>query len=362
MAGRGTDIVLGGNPTFLTEVEKLEATDEFIKDFKEAILKKQYKLAEEIFLEKEAELGVKVKQELSHIIDRTKIWLSDHEKVKKSGGLHILGSERHEARRIDNQLRGRSGRQGDPGSSRFYLSLEDHLMRIFGGERIKNIMNTLGMEEGQELEAGMVDRAIARAQKRVEGHNFDVRKHLLEYDEVMNKQREFVYTERNRLLENQSVRERLLSWFDEVIEAKILYHCNHIDTSSWDIVSLNEWLKNNLLLEVNFDLKKFERSKNPQLELFQFIQKAAHEHYQKKVDITGEEIFGNVERRIVLNIIDAHWKDHLHQMDQLREGIWASGYAERNPLVEFKIKGFQFFDEMVERVKEEVTNYLFRYK
>ncbi len=360
MAGRGTDIVLGGAPVFIQEIESLEETDKDVKIIKELLLKKQYVQASQEFEARQAGLGTKTKQALKDVLDRSQIWIAEHEKVKSAGGLHILGSERHESRRIDNQLRGRSGRQGDPGSSRFYLSLEDHLMRIFGGERIKNIMNTLGMEEGQELEASMVDRAIARAQKRVESHNFDVRKHLLEYDEVMNKQREFVYNERNRLLANENVRERLLGWIDEVLEEKILIYCEGRDVTNWNFFDLNEWLKNNLLLELEFQIKNLEKDKNPHLYMFHYIQNAAHEFYKNKIVEVGEENFNIIERRIALDVIDARWKEHLHQMDQLREGVWASGYAERNPLVEFKIKGFELFDEMVDAIKEQVTEFLFR--
>ena len=358
MAGRGTDIVLGGTPQYLSSLEQLSDEEELDQDFKKLMLKRQFDQAKE-FLE-QAQASASKKQNLKDIYDRSQIWLSEHKKVKEVGGLHILGTERHEARRIDNQLRGRSGRQGDPGSSRFYLSLEDHLMRIFGGERIKNIMNTLGMQHGQELEASMVDRAIARAQKRVESHNFDIRKHLLEYDEVMNKQREFVYNERNILVENQNVRKRLLSWVDEVIESRILDLCATNDSFHWDIEALGEWLKNVLLLELSIDPKEFRGDKNPQLKLFHLVQSAAHKRYEEKIAQIGEEAFNYVECRIALDVIDARWKEHLHQMDQLREGVWASGYAERNPLVEFKLRGFEFFDKMVETIKEQVCDYLFR--
>ena len=358
MAGRGTDIVLGGTPQYMSDLEELKEEEERSINFKKAMLKKEFEKAKKI-MEESQESAAK-KQSLKDIYDRSQIWLKEHEKIKELGGLHILGTERHEARRIDNQLRGRSGRQGDPGSSRFYLSLEDHLMRIFGGERIKNIMSTLGMQQGQELEATMVDRAIARAQKRVESHNFDIRKHLLEYDEVMNKQREFIYNERNILVENQNVRERLWSWVDEVIENKILIFCETNDSFRWNMEGLTEWLKNLLLLDLKLDPKDFRNDKNPQLKLFHKVQSEARKRYQEKITQIGEEGFNYVERRIALDVIDARWKEHLHQMDQLREGIWASGYAERNPLVEFKLKGFEFFDQMVEAIKEQLCDYLFR--
>ncbi len=360
MAGRGTDIVLGGYPLYLDDLEKLEVegpTDTVVEKFRELMLKKQFDAAANIVDEIP---GTQDKQFCKEIYDRSQIWLESHNKVKAAGGLHILATERHESRRIDNQLRGRAGRQGDPGSSRFYLSLEDHLMRIFGGERIKNLMARLGMEEGQELEAGMVDRAIARAQKRVESHNFDIRKHLLEYDEVMNRQREYVYEERNIVLDNVDLRKHLLTWADEVIEEQILNFCETNDPTRWDLDGLNEWLRLGLTIDVPLDAAEFEGDRNPQLALFNKVRDAAHSAYAQKVEEVGEEPFSYVERRLALDVIDARWKEHLYSMDQLREGVWASAYAERQPLVQFKLDGFRMFDEMVASIKDQVTSNLFR--
>jgi preprotein translocase subunit SecA len=357
MAGRGTDIVLGGYPLYTKDLEKLEGAEGPIGEFRDFMLKKQFDQAAAVI----GRISGQADQQLARDIhERALIWLGEHKKVKELGGLHILGTERHEARRIDNQLRGRSGRQGDPGSSRFYLSLEDHLMRIFGGERIKRIMTWVGMEEGQELEAGMVDRAIARAQKRVEGHNFDIRKHLLEYDEVMNRQREFVYAERNKLLDNDNVRDDLLSWAEEVVEAKIVEFCESNDVQRWEAEGLAEWLRNGLGVEIAIDPEAFAESRNPQLDLFNHIWTEAKRLYLEKVARVGEENFSYVERRIALDVIDARWKEHLYALDHLREGVWASGYAERNPLVEFKLEGFRMFDAMVESIKAQLAEFLFR--
>ncbi len=358
MAGRGTDIVLGGAPHYLPVLEELAEDDKELKSFKEAMLKKDFPAAQSL-LEGLAKEEPKRKR-MQSIYEDAQKWSREHERVKEAGGLHILGSERHESRRIDNQLRGRSGRQGDPGSSRFYLSLEDNLMRIFGGERIKNLMGRIGMQEGQELEASMVDRAIARAQKRVENHNFDIRKHLLEYDEVMNKQREFVYKERSVFLHNEKVRERLMAWVEESIESHILLFCPSKDIGVWDWENLQEYLQRVFMLEAQLKAEDMKFERNPQLKLFENIQKQVLDYYQKeKVDKLGEEALNYVERRIALDVIDARWKEHLHQLDQLREGVWASGYAERNPLVEFKIRGFELFDEMVESIKEQLSEFLF---
>ncbi len=357
MAGRGTDIVLGGSPLYLRDLEELEETEEALGRFKSAMLKKRFDEARGIV----AEIRGSAKEKLAReILDRAEIWLEIHKKVKEAGGLHILGTERHEARRIDNQLRGRSGRQGDPGSSRFYLSLEDPLMRIFGGQRMMNIMERLGMTEGQELEAGMVDRAIARAQKRVESHNFDIRKHLLEYDDVMNKQREFVYSERNRILENENVRDHLLAWAEDIVEQQIMEYCEGDDPARWDLNSLMEWLGQ--VLDVQLELKgaDFRRVANAQLALFNRVWEECRQAYDRRVGAVGGDNFSYVERRIALDVIDARWKEHLHIVDQLREGIWSMSYAEKNPLVEYKFEAFRLFDEMTHAIKAQVTEFLFR--
>lgn len=357
MAGRGTDIVLGGAARYMKTLEELEETDEASRKFRSAILKKDFVGARSLV----DTLDTAARKDLARaIVDRAEIWIKNHEEVKRLGGLHILGTERHEARRIDNQLRGRSGRQGDPGSSRFYLSLEDQLMRLFGGQRLMNIMERLGMTEGQELEARMVDRAIQRAQKRVENHNFDMRKHLLEYDDVMNRQREFVYAERNKLMMGEDVRAHLKEWMEEVIEGKVLEFCDSSDPSRWDLDSLNEWLRTVLGVNLGIKSETYRREKTPLETMFNHILEAAWKHYQEKAEGIGIENFNYLERRIALDLIDARWKDHLYSMDHLREGIWAISYSEKNPLVEYKIQGFRLFDGMVQMIKEQITEFLFR--
>lgn len=357
MAGRGTDIVLGGAPLYLKDLEHLEETEPAVERFKEALLKKQFDRAKE---EANRITGSTASKNAKEILDRAHIWLGFHKQVKEAGGLHIVGTERHEARRIDNQLRGRSGRQGDPGSSRFYLSLEDNLMRLFGGPRIMGLMERLGMTEGQELEAGMVDRAIARAQKRVESHNFDIRKHLLEYDDVMNRQREIIYAERNKVLESESIRETLLEWAEDVLEQKVLEFCEASDPTRWDLASLQEWLLNGLGVRMELRAEDYASDPDPQAALFQRINEQAKKYYQERVDSVGDENFRYIEKRIAIDIIDARWKEHLYQMDHLREGIWASSYSERNPLVEYKLQGFRLFDAIMDAVKDQVVEFLFR--
>ncbi|MCE9501413.1 MAG: preprotein translocase subunit SecA, partial [Leptospira sp.] len=285
-------------------------------------------------------------------------WASRHNEVIDAGGLFILGTERHEARRIDNQLRGRSGRQGDPGESRFYLSLEDDLMRIFGSDRISNIMQKLGMEEGQEIEHKMVSNAIARSQKRVEGHNFDIRKHLLEYDDVMNRQRVFIYKLRNDILNKEDISGIIHGWMEEVIEAQILIHCEGNNPQSWDLDSLNEWLHSvNLDITVNAD--DFNKGK-AQLALFDSLSEKAKNLFTAKIESVGKEVWAQLERNIFLDILDHRWKEHLYVMDHLREGIWTVGYGEKNPLVEYKLQGFKIFDLMVDNLKQEIITFLFK--
>lgn len=266
MAGRGTDIVLGGAQLYKENLETWKDDDDLVRRFKESILKQELDNAE--LLIREMDSSVKQKR-ASEILESVKIWKKNHEDVLVAGGLHILGTERHEARRIDNQLRGRSGRQGDPGSSRFYLSLQDDLMRIFGSDRISGLMKWANMPEGQEIESKMVSNAIARAQKRVEGHNFDIRKHLLEYDDVMNRQRIVIYKMRNEVLENEDISSLILSFIEEAVENQIVAHCEGNNPSSWNLDSLKEWLEG---LELNLEINE-EDFKKPKILNSLFLKK-----------------------------------------------------------------------------------------
>ncbi|RHX86494.1 preprotein translocase subunit SecA [Leptospira stimsonii] len=356
MAGRGTDIVLGGAQLYKENLETWKDEDDLVRQFKEAILKQNLDLAET--LAQRMDSGAKQKR-ASEILGSIKIWKKNHEEVLNAGGLHILGTERHEARRIDNQLRGRSGRQGDPGSSRFYLSLQDDLMRIFGSDRISGLMKWANMPEGQEIESKMVSNAIARAQKRVEGHNFDIRKHLLEYDDVMNRQRIVIYKMRNEVLENEDIAPLILGFIEESVENQVVTHCEGSNPSAWNLETLNEWLEG-LDLDVKIKEEDFKKTKNPQLELFETINAAAKKRYETRTESIGKDIWKLLERNIFLDILDHRWKEHLYSMDHLREGIWTVGYSERNPLVEYKLQGFRMFDVAIENLKNEVVNFLFR--
>ncbi len=280
------------------------------------------------------------------------------EGIKELGGLYIIGSERHESRRIDNQLRGRSGRQGDPGESRFYLSLEDDLMRIFGSDRIGPIMQKLGMEEGEAIEHKMVTNAIERAQKRVEGHNFEIRKHLLEYDDVMNKQRTYIYQLRNNILEQDDVSEMMQEFIDDNTSGRIGQFLPDKKASEWDLEGLKTWLESTYGVLLSQDDK--EIANQGYEELIADIEKKIEDAYRRRRESIGEENITLLEKIITLQVIDQKWKDHLYTNDHIKEGVWTMGYAQKDPLVEYRFQSFQMFEEMVEIIKEEAIHFLFK--
>jgi len=330
MAGRGTDILLGGNPKFLarTMVEEKDDPETMQKAYEEAYRKAL------IVVQKEKE------------------------KVVQSGGLHVLGTERHEARRIDNQLRGRSGRQGDPGSSRFYLSLQDDLMRIFGSERISKIMDRLGIEEDQPIEHNLVTRAIENAQRKVEAHNFEIRKHLLEYDTVMNKQREVIYSQRREVLTGGDLKESLIEMIEEQAEGIVdLYIDEKAHPEDWDLKGLQDAI---------YQQFSFRWVAPPQEEdglsrerLTEMIIEKAKEVYQKKKEEGFVRLPFDIEKEIMLRSIDHHWKDHLLSVDQLKEGIGLRGYGQKDPRIEYQREAYEMFLEMLERIKRDTVEKLF---
>ena len=327
MAGRGTDILLGGHPEFLARnASKLGATD---PDYPMQLQQAQAQCA------------------------------SEHEAVVALGGLHIIGTERHEARRIDNQLRGRAGRQGDPGSSRFYLSLEDDLLRIFGSDRISGIMARLGMEEGQPIEHSMITKAIENAQRKVEAHNFEIRKHLLEYDDVMNKQREVIYSQRRDVLESDDIPALLEEMHTDVLEG-IFTNYVPVDAyvDDWDLAGLTDAIQRQYGIHMaltpeivaGFDREAF----------LEHLQTRLQEHYSAKMHTIGSEQHSALERWVMLQVIDKHWKDHLLAMDYLKEGIGLRGYGQKNPLNEYKREAYEMFVGMTERIKAEALELLFK--
>ncbi|MFP4348683.1 MAG: preprotein translocase subunit SecA [Thermodesulfobacteriota bacterium] len=281
------------------------------------------------------------------------------EGVTDLGGLHILGTSRHESRRIDNQLRGRSGRQGDPGSSRFFLSLEDDLLRIFGGDRITGIMDKLGMEEGEPIEHNLISRAIENAQSRVEAHHFDIRKQLLEYDDVMNQQREVIYEQRREALRGENLKPAIEEMIQEKAEELALYFVDEkIPPEDWDIQGLDDAVFKQFNLRLNIDPEMME---GLDIEgIFDLIRNRAMEAYEDKESEIGPERFRELERIVMLQTVDTLWKDHLLSMDHLKEGIGLRGYAQQNPLIVYKKEGFEMFNNMIARVKEETLEILFK--
>ena len=282
----------------------------------------------------------------------------EQEKVVAAGGLHIIGTERHESRRIDNQLRGRAGRQGDPGASRFFLSLEDDLMRIFGADRMQGIMNRLGMEEGVPIEHGMVSRAIENAQKKVEAHNFDIRKHLLEYDDVMNKQREVVYGQRRDALAGDKLKDDVLEMATQLAEETVdRFVDKQAMASEWDLAGLAESLRGRFNLRLAFTPEEQEAITAEEIE--EKVVKLVNDSYEDKQERLGDELLRQLEKIIMLQTIDVLWKDHLLNMDHLKEGIGLRGYGQKNPLHEYQREGYDMFQEMSDKIQEDVVNKLF---
>jgi len=366
MAGRGTDILLGGNPEFMARQQCLaEEIAERLPKGEERFVEDEhyvyfYHLDGFYRVPKEAYQRI-----FEHFKKQTD---AEHDQVVDVSGLHILGTERHEARRIDNQLRGRAGRQGDPGSSRFYLSLEDDLMRIFGSDRISGLMQRLGMEEGVPIEHGMVTKAIERAQKQVEAQNFSVRKHLLEYDDVMNKQRENVYALRRQILDGQiklqdeegtedvlNSREYLMLLAEDILDSVVeTYAARTADFEQWDL----EALKREVARVFAIDTAPLDFDDMTSDEIRDRLWERIVASYDEKEKVVGREVLQRVERDIMLQIVDQQWKDHLYSLDHLKEGIGLRGYGQRDPLVEYKKESFALFQAMKERVDEEIVRYL----
>lgn len=325
MAGRGTDILLGGNPKFLAKsLVEGEPTEEAIK--------------------KAYEKALAIVQE-------------EKERVIQLGGLHVLGTERHEARRIDNQLRGRSGRQGDPGSSRFYLSLEDDLLRIFGSERISHIMDRLGIEEDQPIEHRFITKAIENAQRKVEAHNFEIRKHLLEYDNVMNKQREVIYSQRREVLTSEDLKETIMEMVEEQSEDLVKFYTDEkAHPEDWDLKALQDAVYQQFSFK--WVIPPIEDGIKAE-QLKEMILQNAEDFYQKKEEEFGSPLLRYLEKVIMLQSIDYHWKDHLLAIDQLKEGIGLRGYGQKDPLIEYQKEAYQMFLEMLDRIKKDTVEKLF---
>jgi preprotein translocase subunit SecA len=330
MAGRGTDILLGGNPEYLLEDR----------------MKKYGKTPETIPAEELEKLKEEIKEQIR----------KEHDEVVALGGLHILGTERHESRRIDNQLRGRAGRQGDPGSSRFYLSLQDDLLRIFGGERMQGLMLRLGMEEDVPIESRLITKRIAAAQKAVEAQHFASRKHVLEYDDVMNKQRQAVYSMRRQLLEGSNQRERILEIIRGIIGSYAEQFCPEAARQDqYDLNGLQTAVLNQFGVKIELDELTGLNSR----EVEQKVDDLVISRYEEKERMIGPENLRQAERIIMLNVVDNQWKDHLLSMDHLKEGIGLRGYGQKDPLIEYKKESFVMFQDMMDRIEDETIKFLF---
>lgn len=327
MAGRGTDIILGGNPEFLAKQEASEDMDE--AEFN-ALLEEKKKLTQQ-----------------------------EREKVIAAGGLHIIGTERHESRRIDNQLRGRAGRQGDPGSSRFYVSLEDDLMRLFGSDNISGIMDKLGMDDSAPIDHPLVSRAIESAQKRVEARNFEIRKQVLEYDDVLNQQREVIYEQRRRVLMGENLKDTVIDMIETVIDNIIaMYSVESNYPENWELKNMLDYLDQSVL--PGHDLTPEQLKNMEKEEVRQLLKEKALELYRKREEELGAETMRELERMVILKVVDDKWMGHLDAMDQLRQGIGLRAYGQQDPLIAYKKEGYEMFNDMIASIQEDVVRYVFQ--
>jgi len=343
MAGRGTDILLGGNPEFLARYELRSQGHEF-------------ETAGEI-----ASVPAETDDSVYRALLEKYRKQSEEERrlVVEQGGLHIMGTERHESRRIDNQLRGRCGRQGDPGSSQFYSALEDDLLRLFGSDNISGIMDRLGIEEDMPIEHGMITRSIETAQKRVENRNFDIRKHVLQYDDVMNQQRELIYRQRRQVLTGGNLKESIMEMIGAVVERAVTtYAPEGVYPEEWDLKGLLEHAEQIFL--PNSGLAPEDLAEMGRNELQSFLVERSKEMYEAREQELGEEMMREIERVVMLRIVDEKWMDHLDAMDQLREGIGLRAYGQKDPLVEYKFEGYEMFQNMIDSIQDDVVRYIFR--
>jgi preprotein translocase subunit SecA len=351
MAGRGTDIVLGGNAEYMAkqEMRKMGYPEELIS-------------ASTSYNETDDELILEARSRFSQLNSKFKeITNAERDKVVEAGGLHIIGTERHESRRIDNQLRGRAGRQGDAGSSRFYISLEDDLMRLFGSERLTNIVNALGLEEDQPIEHKMLSNAIESAQKKVEGRNFDVRKRVLQYDDVMNKQREVIYAQRKTVLNGENLKDSFIKMFDGIIDGVIANYCAESEYAElWDWEAMKNYLEGIFVPPGALEISKEELSTFDKEDLKERLQDIVQKLYEFKENDIGPELMRELERVVLLRIVDEKWMDHIDAMDQLKNGIGLRAYGQRDPVIEYKFEGFQMFEEMIKSIQEDSVKLLVR--
>lgn len=350
MAGRGTDIVLGGNPVFLTkkEMKKMGYSEDIINTVDADIESLEIELTDEI---------VKAKADYDKTLEKYKAQTEEEQnQVREAGGLAIIGTERHESRRIDNQLRGRAGRQGDPGSSRFYISLEDELMRLFGSDRISGMVEKIGLDEDTPIEAKMLTKSIENAQKKVEGRNFGIRKHVLQYDDVMNKQREIIYEQRGRVLEGENLQEQIQTMISSIIESA---YDVYVTDQGFDLHAYKEYLYHTFMPKGSLEVEELESMKKE--DLINAVYEIAKKIYELKEESVKSERMREIERVILLQAVDSHWIDHIDAMDQLRQGIGLRAIGQQDPVVAYKLEGFDMFDNMTKAIQEDTVRYLYNF-
>ena len=361
MAGRGTDIKLGGDRRYDEDFEELLQEEELSENDKDVLLDLKEKLDRMLLEKAEAllsKLSPHAKKGAISIIESAYDWKEEHKRVKEFGGLFVLGTERHESRRIDNQLRGRSGRQGDPGESRFYVTLEDDLMRLFGGERMQHMLSNFGIGEGELIEHPWITKAIEKAQKKVETRNFEIRKHLLEYDDVLNKQRNNIYENRDKILEDNNIFERVLQTSKEILEELVDDFINNLKISNEQAcASLIKSIKDTFFMDLTKTVTKYvnnpgELHKNLENILMNDL------NQKNKIMVNLNELLRNV----YLYLIDKYWQNHLENMDQLRESVSLRAYSQKNPLIEYKIEGSNMFEDLIDKIRQNVVNQIFKIK
>ncbi len=351
MAGRGTDIKLGGNEEFLAkdEMRRLNFSEEMINEATG-------------YAETDDEEILAAREKYRELIDKYKAEIEvEAEKVREAGGLFIMGTTRHESRRIDNQLRGRSGRQGDPGASRFYLSADDDILRLFAGDRIKNIMNKMPGEDSEPLESKLLTSVIESAQSKVEGRNFSIRKSVLEYDDVMNRQREIIYSQRDQVLDGENLRETIIKMLTETMESMVEEYLPHDDKDNWNLEGLRDALKGWLLDEDDEETFVYDEDELERLEkeyLIGELSEKAVAEYEKNEELIPEETMRELERVYLLKNVDKYWMDHIDAMDELKRGIRLRSYGQHDPVVEYRIEGFDMFDDMIRCIREDTVKML----
>ena len=345
--------MLGGNAEYMAkaELKKLGYDDEVIAEANSFSITEDEKIQEA--RRKYIELHEKFKEQIKGSADE----------VRDCGGLYVIGTERHETRRIDNQLRGRSGRQGDPGKSRFYLSLEDDLMRLFGGDRLKAWMSRLNVEEDSPLEANMLTKSIESAQKKIEGRNFAIRKNVLQYDDVLNRQREIIYNQRDMVLNGEDLREQIMTMMDESVEKVVSrYLSKDIPKENWNLEGLKVYYMDWVLTPEDLVSTEEQPLQMTADEIVEFIKNRCHETYMKHEEILGSSASRDLERAVLLTNVDEQWMDHIDAMEDLKRGINLRAYGQRDPVVEYRLEGFDMFDAMINSIRENTVKTLLSFK